>query len=117
MFELAAKGLISGAIVVAASEVSRRSSVWAAVLVSLPLTSMLAILWLYRDTHDVEQVANFSWAVLWVVLPSVVFFIALPLMLLKLHWPFWPSIIAATAVMVIAYAGYVRLLAALGVEA
>lgn len=116
MTQLLLKGLISGAIVVAASELARRSTVFAAVVVSLPLTSILAICWLYADTRDVEQVAAFSWSVLWVVLPSIVFFVALPL-LLRSGLPFVASLALSCAVMALGYAGYVVTLRALGVQA
>lgn len=73
------KAMISGLLVAAASEAARRSSLLGAVLVSLPLTSILAIVWLWRDTSDAEEVASFSWSILAVVLPSATLFVALPL--------------------------------------
>ena len=75
------KALLSGLIIAAASELARRSSLAGAVLISLPLTSMLAILWLYRDTRDTDEVAALSSSILWVVVPSLIFFVVLPLAL------------------------------------
>ena len=69
---LVLKALLSGAIVVAASEVARRSSILGAIIVSLPLTSILAMIWLYRDTGDDREVSDLSWAILWVFAPSLV---------------------------------------------
>lgn len=114
MWQLIAKGLISGAVIVAASEVARRSTVWAAVLVSLPLTSILALAWLWLDTKDVEQVSSLSWAILWIVVPSLVFFVTLPL-LLRWNVPFVAALLVACAVMAGAYAGYAKLLGRLGI--
>ena len=105
MLQLLLKGLISGALVVGASEVARRSSLLAAILVSLPLTSMLALGWLYYDTRDAAQVVDLSWAILLIVLPSVVFFVALPL-LVRWGWGVPAALVGATAVMVVAYAAY-----------
>lgn len=95
------KAVLSGAIVAVASEVARRSSLLGAVLVSLPLTSILALSWLYRDTGDVDEVAALSWSILWVVVPSLVFFVALPLALRDLG--FWPALALACAVTAAAY--------------
>ena len=75
------KALLSGVIIALASEIARRSSLLGAVLISLPLTSILALIWLYRDTRDTDEVADLSWSILWVVVPSLVFFIVLPLAL------------------------------------
>ena len=72
------KALLSGAIIAVASEATQRSSLLGAILVSLPLTSILAITWLYRDTHDTAEVVDLSWSILWVIVPSLLFFIVLP---------------------------------------
>jgi hypothetical protein len=75
------KAAISGVLIAAASELARRSTLLGAVLISLPLTSILAIVWLYRDTHDADRIASLSWSILWVVVPSLLFFVALPVAL------------------------------------
>lgn len=99
------KALLSGAIVAAASEIARRSSLLGAVLISLPLTSILAIVWLYRDTRDTGEVAALSWSILWVIVPSLVSFVVLPLALRSLD--LWPSLALASAATAIAYAAWV----------
>lgn len=60
------------------------------------------MLWLYHDTHDAAKVASLSTSILWLVLPSLVFFIALPA-LLKSHLNFYVSFGAATVVMLACY--------------
>jgi hypothetical protein len=99
------KALLSGAIVAAASELARRSSLLGAVLISLPLTSILAMIWLHRDTRDSEEVAALSWAILWVVTPSLVFFVVLPLALRAVT--FWAALGLTCAVTAISYALWV----------
>ncbi|HEX5513457.1 MAG TPA: DUF3147 family protein [Gammaproteobacteria bacterium] len=84
------KVLISAVIVAVVSEVARRSSAFAALIASLPLTSLLAMVWLYHETRDVGQVSALAEDVLWLVLPSLVLFIVLPL-LLKRGVAFYPA--------------------------
>lgn len=108
------KALLSGAVVAVASEAARRSSLLGAVLVSLPLTSILALAWLYRDTRDVDEVASLSWSILWVVVPSLVFFAALPLALRSLD--FWPALALACAVTAAAYGVWIGAARLLGFE-
>jgi hypothetical protein len=115
MWQLIAKGIISGALVVLASEVAKRSSLWGAVLVSLPLTSILALTWFWLDTRDVTRVSALSWDILLIVVPSVVLFAALPL-LLRAGAPFALAMPAACLVTAAAYAGYVVLLRKLGLS-
>ena len=52
------KALLSGAIIAAASEVAKRSPAFGAVILSLPLVSLLAFVWLWRDTADKEAIAT-----------------------------------------------------------
>jgi TRAP-type mannitol/chloroaromatic compound transport system permease large subunit len=109
------KALLSGAIVAAASEVARRSSLLGAVLISLPLISILALVWLYRDTRDTGEVASLSWSILWVIPPSVVFFVALPLAL-RSGAAFWLALTVACAATAVSYAVWILVARRIGVD-
>ena len=90
MLYLFLKAAISGLIVAGVSEIARRYPGWGGLVASLPLTSLLAMLWLWRDSSDAERVAELSASTLWFILPSIPLFIALPL-LLRSHLGFWLS--------------------------
>lgn len=102
MWQLAVKVLLTAVVVVAVSEVAKRSSMWGAILASLPLTSLLAFVWLYLDTGNTQGIAALSQSIFWLVLASLPLFLALPMML-RAGWPFWPSLGAACAITVGAY--------------
>jgi hypothetical protein len=102
VWQYAAKVAITALVVVAVSEIAKRSSMWGAVLASLPLTSLLAFIWLYLDTGNGEAVAALSQSVFWLVLPSLPLLLVLPA-LLRSGWPFWPSLCVACGVSVAAY--------------
>jgi len=72
------KTFITAIIVVSVSELSKRYTIWAALLASLPLTSILAFIWLYVDTKDTNKIAELSYSIFWLVLPSLAFFLILP---------------------------------------
>jgi hypothetical protein len=82
------KAAVSGAIVAAVSEIARRYPGWGGLVASLPLTSLLAMLWLWRDTHDSVRIAELSVSTMWFFLPSIPLFIVLPL-LLRTGLAFW----------------------------
>jgi hypothetical protein len=84
------KAAISGGIVAAVSEIARRYPGWGGLVASLPLTSLLAMLWLWRDSKDAERVAELSASTIWFIVPSVPLFIALPI-LLRSGVGFWIS--------------------------
>ncbi|MBS0465087.1 MAG: DUF3147 family protein [Proteobacteria bacterium] len=106
---------LSALILVAVAEVAKRSTFWAAALASLPLTSLLAFVWLYLDTGDVQKVASLAGGIFWLVLPSLLLFVLLPL-LLRSGWGFWLSLAVSSAATALAYLGMIRLLAAFGIR-
>lgn len=115
MWQYAAKVLITALVVVAVSEVSKRSSLWGAALASLPLTSLLAFVWLHLEGAGPEQVARLSQGIFWLVLPSFVLFLLLPV-LLRAGVEFWLSLGVACAATAIAYTVMVVVLSRVGVR-
>lgn len=103
MTYLLIKALLSGALVAAASEVARRWPGVGGLIVSLPLVSLLAFIWLWRDTGDAERVAALSHSAFWFFLPSMPMFLALPLML-RAGWGFWLALGLACALTLALYA-------------
>ncbi len=75
------KTLITALLVVLVAEVGKRSSMLAGFVASLPLVSVLAMIWLYRDTGDVQRVAGLAADIFWMVLPSLCLFLILPQLL------------------------------------
>jgi hypothetical protein len=94
------KCILSGIIIAVVSEVAKRSPAFGALIVSLPLVSLLGILWLWRDTADAERIASHAESTFWYVLPSLPMFLVLPAML-RAGAGFWPSM-AASCVLTIA---------------
>ncbi len=85
------KALLSGLIVAAVSEIARRSPGFGALVASLPLVSILGMMWLWRDTHDASRLAAHAEATFWFVLPSLPMFLAIPAALRR-GVPFWPAL-------------------------
>ena len=93
---------ITTVLIVAISEIAKRSSFAGALLASIPLISVLAMIWLYIDTKDIAKVSSLSTSIFWFVLPSLVLFIALPL-LLKQGLHFYLSISIAIGITIGTY--------------
>lgn len=115
MWQYVIKILLTASVIVAISEIAKRNAFWAAVLASLPLTSLLAFVWIQLETGDVKQIAALSQGIFWLVLPSLVLFVFLPI-LLRLEWNFWLSLAVSCAATVGAYYVMIKALARLGVE-
>lgn len=96
------KFLLTSILVVATAEAAKRNVLAGAILASLPLTSLLAMLWLWSDTKDPERIAELSIGIFWLVLPSLVLFLALPF-LLRRGVPFAPSMFVSIGLTVGSY--------------
>ena len=114
MLYLAVKALISGVIVAAVSEIARRSPAGGALLASLPLVSVLGMIWLWRDTHDPVRMASHVGATFWYVLPSLPMFLIIPL-LLRAGVGFAPALVAGCVLTVVLYLAMVVVLARFGI--
>jgi hypothetical protein len=97
-----AKILATTALVVLISVIAKRSTLIAALLASVPLVSMLAMIWLYAETRDPAQVAALSRSIFWLVLPSLSLFLALPALLERGH-SFSMSLAVSFTVMLACY--------------
>ena len=102
-------------LVLAISEIAKRSSFAAAILASIPLVSILAILWLYLDTRDVTRVSDLASSIFWLVLPSLALFISLPL-LLRHGVGFFPSMTISITLTVGCYWALLSVLGHYGVR-
>lgn len=106
---------ITTILIVVISEIARRSTFVGAILASVPLISVLAMVWLYIDTKDVNRVGNLSISVFWLVIPSLALFLSLPL-LLKQGLNFYLSISISTGLTIGCYWIMVSALEHFGVE-
>lgn len=115
MLYLIAKAALSGVIIAVASEVARRWPGFGALIVSLPLVSLLAMIWLWQDTRDPQLLASHAQATFWFVLPSLPMFLLVPL-LLRQGVAFWPSLAAGCVLTIVLYTLMVALGPRLGLN-
>ncbi|MCA1661649.1 MAG: DUF3147 family protein [Novosphingobium sp.] len=106
--QLAIKALVSGVLIALASEVARRNPGWGGLIASLPLTTLIALVWLWRDTHDPARAADFVAGTALYVVAALPSFAALS-WLLRRGIAFAPALVAGC---IVAMAGYLVLLGA-----
>ena len=108
------KLLISSFIILIVSELSKKFSWIGGLIASLPLVSIIAIFWLYNDTKDISKVSNLSLNIFWFVIPSLIFFIALPLFLK--YFSFYPSMTFSAGLTIVFYVIFAFILSRFGVK-
>lgn len=115
MTYLLIKAVLSAIIIVAVSEIARRNAGMGALLASLPLISVLGMVWLWRDTQDVNRMAAHAQATFWYVLPSLPMFLLIP-MLLRRGVDFWPALGAGCVLTIALYLGMTTALHRFGID-
>ena len=106
MYYLAIKAVVSAIIIVIVSETARRNPGTGALIASLPLISVLGMIWLWRDTRDPVRLADHATGTFWFVLPSLPMFLLIPV-LLKRGAPFWAALTAGCVLTMALYAAMV----------
>ena len=102
MLYLAIKAAISGVIVAIVSEVAKRYPGFGALVASLPLVSVLGMIWLWRDKPDVPNMAAHVESTFWFVIPSLPMFLVMPV-LLRMGIGFWTTLAVGCALTIALY--------------
>ena len=103
MVYLILKAVLSGVLVAAISVVAVPLQNIGGLISSLPLVSVLGMIWLWRDTADSARMAAHAEGTFWFVLPSLPMFLVIPAMLRR-GIDFWPALIAGCALTMALYA-------------
>lgn len=115
MMYFAIKCALSGFLIALVSELAKRSPALGALIISLPIVSILAMIWLWRDTGDSARLAAHAEATFWYVIPSLPMFLLMP-MLLRHGASFWVALAAGVALTIVLYALTVMIAAKFGVR-
>ncbi|WP_029934286.1 DUF3147 family protein [Sphingomonas sp. UNC305MFCol5.2] len=115
MVYLILKALISGVLIAAASTMARRYPGFGALIASLPLVSVLGMIWLWHEKPDAENMALHAGATFWYVLPSLPMFLVIPA-LLRHGVGFWVALVAGCCLTIMLYAGMTWIAPRIGLQ-
>lgn len=108
------KVILSGLIIAAASSMARRFPAFGALIASLPLISILGMVWLWAQTHDAPKMQQHVFATFWYVLPSLPMFLLIP-WLMQQGVAFYPALLVGCLVTILLYGLMVWLLRQMGI--
>jgi len=114
MLWIITKYLITAAIVVAVSEVAKRSDRAGALLASLPLVTLLALTWLYIEKQPAEKITNHAWYTFWYVVPTLPMFLAFPRLFAR--FGFWPALGLSAVITIVCFALFAWAVRPLGIK-
>jgi uncharacterized membrane protein (GlpM family) len=102
MLFIVSKYAITALLVVIVSEVAKRSDKIGALIASLPLVTVMVMVWLYVENQGIEKVANHAYYTFWYVLPTLPMFLLMPFLLLK-GLNFWLALAASVLATVVSF--------------
>ncbi len=110
-----AKLLVSAAIILLVTKIQTFSDRLSALLIALPLVSLIAMIWMHGGGQSSQRIANHAESTFWFVLPTLPMFLGLP-WLLRHGWAFWPALLANCALTVVLFWLTVVILRRFGID-
>ena len=108
------KYLVTAAVVVAVSEVAKRSDRGGALIAALPLVTVLALIWMFVEKQPQEKLANHAWYTFWYVVPTLPMFLVFPALLSRIG--FWPTMLASVVITIVCFGLFALLVRRFGIE-
>lgn len=115
MPEFLIRAALSGIIVAAVALIARKSPAAGALIMSLPLLSILAMIWLWHDTGDRTRLADHAEATFFYVIPTLPMFLLIPWML-RHEQNFWVTLLAGCVVTFLLYLMTIAIAARFGIR-
>ena len=107
---------LTALIIFAVVQVSERNTLLAAVLASVPIVSVLAMMWMNHEGQSAEEISSFAKDIVWLLIPSLLMFIVMPL-LIERGWDFYPALGAGLSTTIIGYFLMIQLMEKYGLTA
>lgn len=108
------KYAVTAAVVVLVSELAKRSDKIGALVASLPLVTLMVLVWLHLEKQPPEKIANHAYYTFWYVVPTLPMFLLFPALLPRLG--FWPTLGASAVLTIACFWGFALVMQRFGVE-
>ena len=110
-----AKLILTAFVILFVTKIQLFSDRLSALLIALPLTSLLAMIWMHAEKQDAKSIANHAENTFWFVLPTLPMFLVLPWML-RTGWGFGIALVANCVLTVMLFFGLGAILKPFGIR-
>lgn len=108
------KYAVTAAVIVVASEIAKRSDRLGALILALPLMTVITMFWLFAENQTSEKIANHAWYTFWYVIPTLPMFLLFPWLLARLG--FWGAMGASLGITTVCFIAFAALVKKIGVQ-
>ena len=106
---------LTALIILVVSEISKRLPLLGSLIASLPLISVLGMIWIFQETKDNQKIITHAEGTFWYMLPSLPMFLVMPWMMKK-GFSFYLSLGAGILLTIILYVLMTKLLSRFGLN-
>jgi len=93
---------VTAVVILLVNKIQLFSDRLSALLIALPLTSLIAMIWMHQGGQNPDRIANHAEGTFWFVLPTLPMFLIFPWML-RQGWGFVPSLAANCVITVVLF--------------
>lgn len=108
------KYFLTATVVILVSEIAKRSDKLGGFIASLPIVTILVLVWLYVENQPQEKIANHAWYTFWYVVPTLPMFLAFPALLPRIG--FWPALLACVTITIVCFGLFAIAIRRFGIE-
>ncbi|MEY2864021.1 MAG: hypothetical protein RLY58_1728 [Pseudomonadota bacterium] len=108
------KYLMTAGLVVIISEIAKRNDQWGGLMASLPLVTLLTLVWMHVEHQSIDKIANHAGYTFWYVLPTLPFFLIFPALLKTVG--FWLALLISVGITLFIVLGTAKILALFGIH-
>lgn len=112
---LLTKYALTAFVIVLVSEIAKRSDKAGALIASLPLVTVMVMIWLYVEDQGTEKIASHAYYTFWYVLPTLPMFLLIPFLLHR-GLTFWVALAIGVVVTLLLFIATALLVKILGVD-
>ncbi len=96
-------------------EISEKNTLFAAILASIPIVSVLSMMMMYQEGQDVSEISQFAKDIVYLIIPSLLLFIVMPWLIETHDWEFYPALLIGLLSTVVGYFIMIQLLEQLSI--
>lgn len=105
---------ITAGVIVLVSEIAKRSDKIGALITSLPMITVLTLIWLHFEKQPSDKIGKYSYYTFWYIVPTMPMFLIFPYINSKVG--FWIALLISVIVTMILFGAYTLILRRFGIN-
>lgn len=114
MIWILTKYLVTAGVIVAVTEIAKRSGKLGALITALPLIAVLSLIWMFAEKQPSARIGTYATYTFWYVLPTLPMFLAFAP--IQTRYGFWAAMGGSVVITIICFLLLARIIRPFGIE-